>query len=298
VVGAVRRAIGPATPRAAWGTLSKKGNIMVSLTVSEQELAHHLAIPDSILMQVKTVTRAPLTKLERHIFSTGETGGAGYRHLAGVFVLVPSVQAHAMVRALQASLFPQGFVVGVVATHTLDDIRIPHHYDTAGHWIPLAQRPWGLGVLPGCDPLALLLFCNDLSPTRDVSRHILSTWAQVCSFTLLGAGRDWLMLAFDTLPQDIYAFAAEVCAWCERVLDTILFSPGLGTWMPHRALPGVIAHSSREEEIAEHALIALVKRSIPEARDASEQQVWWYIEMVHALVQHLRATHCLRLWWP
>jgi hypothetical protein len=129
---------------------------MTSLTITEQELAACLAMPEAVLMQVKTITHAPLHQLVRHTYREDPQGHLVYRRLEGVLAMLPSTQATAMVQALRPPLLSQGWLASIVALHPLDDARLPPHFDGAGHWIPPAHRLWGLGILPGHDPCELL----------------------------------------------------------------------------------------------------------------------------------------------
>lgn len=249
---------------------------MQRLTDAERTLAASLALPEPVLLALKAGTTTPLRCWTRHLFREAPTGELVHTRLEGALRLVPGGQALTLVQTLRARWLADRWLAGVVALHPLDDAQIPLPLDATGQWIPPANRLWGVGLWAGTDAWTLLdlldgVYVGQLSQADPATvRHTLLTWGQRLACDIMGAGRDWVILTFPTLPADVEAFAAEVFGLCPDIGDTWLTTPDMHTVQRYLA-----RHRIDGEEYSQ-------------AVDA---------QTIRDIAQHLRATKVLRLWW-
>jgi hypothetical protein len=116
-------------------------------------------------------------------------------------------------------------------------------------------------------PFDLLLFLHTQAPNYDLDTKAiiarLTGWAEHFEIDLVGAGSDFVDLAFRTLPEDVEAFAREVYEFCP---DTVDQGTGIAAEM-------LIEHGSVDEDtdIEELGLEMLV-RSIQTEKSLF---LWW-----------------------
>jgi hypothetical protein len=73
------------------------------------------------------------------------------------------------------------------------------------------------------DPFALVRSAETGAPnfdlnTEDIIAH-LTEWQKLCSFEVTGAERDTVEIKFNTLPQDMDAFVADLYEFCPDLVD-------------------------------------------------------------------------------
>ncbi|WP_013334655.1 DUF4253 domain-containing protein [Gloeothece verrucosa] len=92
--------------------------------------------------------------------------------------------------------------------------------------------------------------------------HLLEQWAKFCAFQIIGADFDWLELQFQTLPDNLNAFAQEIYEFCPNILTQ-----------------GYIGESLSEDA------------SIEDWEEALDNQT------IEDLAEFLQKTKTLFLWW-
>ncbi|HEX8236694.1 MAG TPA: DUF4253 domain-containing protein [Abditibacteriaceae bacterium] len=150
--------------------------------------------------------------------------GAGFpvRRLQadGVFTLIAHGNARDMVLQLRPQLQEAGYIIALVGSDS--DIR-----NLTRESIEEAEEKYAgqcaIGVLKGTEVCDFLRLQNTNGANFDLDTESiirkLANWEQLCSLHIVGAGFDWVDLQFDTLPDNLQAFAEEIYDFCPDTLD-------------------------------------------------------------------------------
>lgn len=152
-----------------------------------------------------------------------------YLEADGVYALLPEGSARDQVLALREQLSQHGYSVAVIGSG--DDIRTVTR-ENSDESNATYQGQCAIGVLKGTDVCDFLRLQNTNGAnfeldTEDIVAR-LAQWEKRCRLHIVGAGFDWLDLQFDTLPDDLQAFAEEVYEFCPDTLDQGYVGPALG----------------------------------------------------------------------
>ena len=135
--------------------------------------------------------------------------------------LVPESESFDLVGKVRPALNGIGYQA-MQTTHGFKDFC--HIFGTGV--VPATEQYGGQALLvffPAPDAASLIYVRQtnganyDLMPRDIVDR--LDSWKQLCDFSVLGAGFDWMELVFYTLPKDLREFAKEVYEFCPDTLD-------------------------------------------------------------------------------
>lgn len=154
-----------------------------------------------------------------------EAEPGGPDHMEAVGALLYEAAAWPLVEDLRPRLAPFGCVPLVVATSRMDAARFLGDASLVDQEGPDHL----LGVVRASDPLEVvrLVATNgtnyDVMP-EDVVRKFVE-WRQGCRYQIVGAGFDWASLRFETLPENLSAFAEEIYDFCPDVLDQGIVVP-------------------------------------------------------------------------
>jgi hypothetical protein len=179
------------------------------------------------------------------------------------------------VLALRPRLAERGYIIALVGNQ-FDMGRLTREGVTeAGDKY---QGQCAIGVLKGtdvCDFLRLQL-TNGANFDLDTEGIIakLAGWEKLCDLRIVGAGFDWLDLHFDTLPDDLQAFAEDVYDFCPDTLDQGYVGPDL-------------SDGRDPSEMSEDELMQMID-DIGEAID---------VQTPADLAEFLRREKRLWLWW-
>jgi hypothetical protein len=111
--------------------------------------------------------------------------------------------------------------------------------------------------------------------TQDILEQ-LEYWREKSTFSVLGAGYDWVELKFDKLPDDVETFAQEVYDFCPDILDQGVVKPLPPEW------EGKIGTEMTEEETEE--IMNWMEETLESQTPAD-------------LADYLRREQHLWLWW-
>lgn len=236
----------------------------MTLTLDERALAEQTHMAVEVLERIKHITGASLEPLQFQFWIQAAEQERSTRHTEeGLLIRVPELQGAALVRTLRPILLAKGCLVFIAATDVYDDPRVRTYADDARSLLlPAAAREVGLGVLPGTsldDFLLRYLWKRCCHPPFVVKK--LRCWQELCAYDLVEIGPRWLRLSFTTLPEDLYAFAADI--------NYLAIDP----------------HANDEYNLPAGCLV-------PEDHDKGCR--WCQVE---ALVQEIRDTQEVLVWW-
>jgi hypothetical protein len=220
------------------------------LTPDERELAAQTGFSHEVLSLLKNTVQSELRhwsikafraadealppfSIEVRLGEPEQIEGADYpvrfMEADGVYALLSEASARDLVLALREPLSQHGYSVAVIGSG--DDVRTVTR-ESLDEANAIYQGQCAIGVLKGTDVCDFLRLQNtnganfDLDTEDIVAR--LAQWEKRCSLFIVGAGFDWLDLQFDTLPDDLQAFAEEVYEFCPDTLDQGYVGPPLG----------------------------------------------------------------------
>jgi hypothetical protein len=138
----------------------------------------------------------------------------------GIFALIGQGDARDIVLQLRPQLKEPGYIIALVGSDS--DIR-----NLTRESIVEAQEKYAgqcaIGVFKGTDVCDFLRLQNTNGANFDLDTESiirkLAEWEQLCRLHIVGAGYDWVDLQFDTLPDDLQAFAEDVYDFCPDTLD-------------------------------------------------------------------------------
>lgn len=170
----------------------------IRLTPADEELARTIGFEAGVLLRVKQLSGGEIVRL------TVEDDRPEPAPAAGFAIVVPASIAGALVLNLREELAARGFVPFV------DQMNYGNGDDR-------------VGVIRGADSFEVLRLKKtdgiNYGHTSDAVLARLEQWHRATPLTIVGAGRDWVDLEFETLPADLDAFAKEVYEFCPDTVD-------------------------------------------------------------------------------
>jgi Domain of unknown function (DUF4253) len=197
-----------------------KGDDPMTLSVDERALATRLRVPESILALVKAKADQPLQGVV-YAYEKDEERHEQMHHIPLLCVTFDKTVIEAQVLALQPQLREHGYLAFIMA-YWERDLEWLLCTCASEDSLTLQGNNRGLtGIFPGQDPYELLRmqYTHLYGVGTEGLIAILQTWEQRAQFTLLGAGGRWLLLYFQTLPQDVVALAREAYELCSAFVD-------------------------------------------------------------------------------
>jgi hypothetical protein len=135
----------------------------------------------------------------------------------------------------------------------------------------------------------------------------LESWREGCEFEITGAGLDFVSLLFETLPEDVCAFAEDIYRFCPDVVEqgVGLISEeddpelwALAQALPCRASDELRDEKRREGEQAQQEAPEIVREIMQSVADDPETGPLADLDRhLSLLAAELRRSHSLFLWW-
>lgn len=146
--------------------------------------------------------------------------------LTALGAIVPETQDVPLALALQERLTPLGFQAQTIGRGWTEigpvlHVGFQHARQYAGKSLLVVY------AAADCSPLLEARCAHDAGAGRDsieIARE-LTAWSAECRYRIPGIGPNWLVLCFDSLPEDLHAFAARLIDFCPGVLDENLPPP-------------------------------------------------------------------------
>lgn len=171
----------------------------MALNANEAALVSEIGFDSSICEIVKGHTDATLERLVAVDIEQNQSA------VAGLSIRVDRENARQIADDLEPMLLPNGYRAFT------SEIATPLGASTE------------IVVLKTDDPFALLRIRSangiNYGVTTDKLIETLREWDDRCDFHIVGAGHDWVELAFSSLPSDVCEFAEQVYQLCPDSVD-------------------------------------------------------------------------------
>ncbi len=238
----------------------------MTLTQRELDLVAAIGFDPTVGEVVKT---AALMEVERLKVPTGE---GGYVEIDGLSVKSEQPSVEDVLKTLREQLPPLGY-------QAYRSLR----RETA------AQEDEIVILKITDDPYLILRLMKTAAPNFDLTTEDIIVkfmgWQALCRFEVIGASWDWVELAFETLPEDLTAFAQDAYAFCPDIVDQ-----GFGVVEELEAEP--------EDEDSYDLLSDEMRRQIEAVKTHADEVIHPSLEMgVLLLAGSLEESKALFLWW-
>ncbi len=142
-------------------------------------------------------------------------------------VFVPDAQAMNLIVTLSPQLLRHGCQALVTATDAKEFSYIFGEAAIAGETNYNTESLLVFFQAESADPLLWVRGTHGDDFRLDTGSILrrLEEWGQLCEFSILGAGFNWVELRFKTLPTNVMEFAEEVCDFCPNTLNQGSLSP-------------------------------------------------------------------------
>ncbi len=171
------------------------------LTPAENELAATIGFDPDVCDVVKRQTGGTLDRL------TILTEDFEQRQADGLSVEVGRDEIERMIAFIQPQISQKGYRAFWSDTHESNGLK----------------KSDVIAVLKTNDPYAILSVQGTAGMNYDVSFEDvvqkLKEWERRCRFQIIGAAGDWVALQFESLPDDICAFAEEIYEFCPNTAE-------------------------------------------------------------------------------
>jgi hypothetical protein len=258
----------------------------MTLTPEEIRIVDELGFDQNVAAIVRANSRTPLERLERTTLD-------GTEPAPGLSVTVSAgKEAEKIWNAITPQLEPYGYRAFWSNRHDSSGMKLSDE----------------LAILKTNDPYAIIRLRNSDGAnygitTEDILDR-LSSWQQICTFTVVDADHDWVAIQFIKLPEKICAFAEEVYLLCH---DSVGQGVGLSRerddpqrFKDARALCPEITIKPASPEELEDAM------KVPAPEQSDQFRKLFLLAAQHStptdmgirlLALELKKTNYLFLWW-
>jgi len=169
----------------------------MALTATERDLCAQIGFDSVVAEKLKAATGKPVEQL-RGLNASTDT----WSPVAGLSAKTTEKAAQELLDALQPQL-------------------------PAGYKAFYSERSFHgeneIAVLKTSDPLDIVRVKatsagNYEMDSKDIVAR-LQQWQQLCHLNIVGAGHDWVIVVFETLPADLDAFGEEIYEFCPDTID-------------------------------------------------------------------------------
>lgn len=169
----------------------------MTLTAAERELCGKIDFDSLVAEKLKAVTKKPVEQL-RGLDEINDT----WSPVAGLSAKTTEEAAHEILDTLQPQL-PAEYMAFYSERSVHGDNEIV--------------------VLKTSDQFDLVRLKATSAGNYDLDNIDiivrLQQWQKLCRFRIVGAGHDWVIVEFETIPDDINAFSEEIYDFCPDTID-------------------------------------------------------------------------------